>query len=242
MTRKILLAGLLLTTAVALQITVLAGPPLICQTIEIGGAKSLPWGAPSEWRGVKQDYDLDRLVEDTLALLTPETPVLVRMETLRRATVYAMWSKYDREVGYKVKNEKVADELLNRLMDRVRSNVRANQPPALSLFDAGYLTSCYQQASYHSGKNPQGYAMVRKAVDGYAMVRKASGFGGSSAEMEFAAALISKDPPQPVYREHLQKAIAGAKDGTLLARNLVKHFGQRGQSLADLRAQVASAK
>ncbi len=232
----------LIASIVIFQQTALAGPPLICQTIEIGNAKSLPWGAASDWRAVKQDYDLNRLVEETLALLTPETPPLVRMETLRRATIYAMWSKYDREVGYKVTNEKTADELLNRLMDRVRSNVRTNQSPSLSLFDAGYLTSCYQQASRHSGKEAgkkvEGYAMVKKALDGYSMVRKASGFGGGSAEMEFAAALISKDPPQPSYRDHLQKAIAGAKDGTLLAQNLVKHFGRRGQNLADLRAQV----
>jgi hypothetical protein len=217
--------------------TASAGPPLICHSIEIGNAASLPWGKATDWRAVKSNYELNRLVDDTLALLTPQTPVLVRMETLRRATIYAVWAMRDREVGYTVKDEKVADQLISRLMDRLRESVRTNQPPSLALFDAGYLTACYEQAGYgHKAAN--GYSMVRKSADGYAMVRKASG-AQTSAEMEFAAALTSVSPAQPGHREHLQKAIAGAKDGSLLARNIVNHFGKPGQSLSDLRAQLA---
>jgi hypothetical protein len=73
----------------------MAGPVLICKNYEIGAAKSLPWGG-SDWRSVKPDYDINRLVEDTQALLTPETPVIIRMETLRRAVIYAVWSRVDR--------------------------------------------------------------------------------------------------------------------------------------------------
>src|SRR6185436_15560033 len=97
-----------------------AGPPLICHPYEIAHAQSLPWANPGEWRAVKSDYDLNRLVNDTLALLTPNTPVIVRMETMRRATVYAVWAARDREVGYQVTGQKVADELLARLMTRVQ--------------------------------------------------------------------------------------------------------------------------
>jgi hypothetical protein len=229
----------LLASLAVLERTASAGPPLICHSIEIGNAASLPWGKATDWRAVKQNYELNRVVDDTLALLTPQTPVLVRMETLRRATIYAVWAMRDREIGYTVKDEKVADQLLSRLMDRLRESVRTNQPPSLALFDAGYLTACYEQAGYQSGqKSANGYPMVRKAADGYAMVRKASG-AQSSAEMEFAAALTSVSPAQPSHREHLQRAIAGAKDGSLLARNIVSHFGKPGQSLSDLRAQLA---
>ncbi len=236
MFRSFSLAVALVAAAIILQQNALAGPPLICHPIEIGNARSLAWNNSNEWRSVKSDYDLNRLVDDTLALLTPETPVLVRMETLRRATVYAVWAKQDREVGIAVKDEKIADQLLARLMDRVRESVRTNRPTALALFDAGYLASCYQQAGYHSDYKPS------TKLEGYHMVRKSAGFGGGSAEIEFAAALISQHPPQPAHREHLQKAIAGAKDGSLLAHNIVKHFGKQGQSLADLRAQVAAIK
>jgi hypothetical protein len=240
--RSLILTAALLIGVIASQLTAIAGPPLICHPIEIGDAKSLPWGSSSEWRAVRPDYDLNRLVEDTLALLTPEAPVLARMETLRRATIYAVWAKHDREVGLKSKNDKVADDLLARLMARVRESVGNNPSFTHALFDAGYLTACYQQAGYQSNNKSAdnaGYAMVRKSLEGYAMVRKASVHQGGTPEMEFAAALITSSPQQTTHRAHLQKAIAGAKDDSLLARNLIKHFGKSGQKLADLRAQIA---
>ena len=64
-----------------------AGPPLICHPMEIGQAKSLPC-VEFNHRGCT-DYDLKNLSRDTLAILDSHTPVLVRMETLRRATIYA---------------------------------------------------------------------------------------------------------------------------------------------------------
>jgi len=234
MTRKTLrsfpLVAALIVSLAALPQPALAGPPLICHPIEIGSAKSLPW-AGKEWRDVKRDYDVNHLVADTLALLAPDTPVLVRMETLRRATIYAVWAQRDREVGLVSKNDKVADELLARLMDRTREAFRNNQPAGLALFDAGYLASCYRQAGHATPNVP----------DGFHMTRKAGGAGINSPEMEFAMALMTEFPKQPGHREHLQKAIAGAQEGSLLARNLVKHFGKPGQNLAALRAQVASA-
>ena len=67
----------------------LAGPPLICHPFEIGTAASLPFGAGRNWNSPLSTYDVNRLTADTLRLLNPETPMLVRMETLRRATIYA---------------------------------------------------------------------------------------------------------------------------------------------------------
>ena len=238
MTRKMLrslsiVATLLLTAAV--QQTALAGPPLLCHPIEIGNAKSLPW-AGANWRDVKKDYDLNRLVEDTLALLQPNTPVLERMETIRRATVYAVWAKRDNEVGYTVKSNAVAEQLQAKLMERVREAFRVNKNASMALFDAGYLDACYKQAGYKTNVNTPSLA------ESYAMVRKGANHQGGSPEIEFALAIISEHPRQASHQEHLQKAIAGAKDGSLLAINLVKHFGKPGQNLASLRAQVASAK
>ena len=54
-------------------------------------------------------------------------------------------------------------------------------------------------------------------VDGYALVQKAITMTGSSAEMEFAASLM-KDGPAAA--EHRRRAVAGAKAGSLLAKNL----------------------
>src|SRR5207245_7417655 len=66
----------------------LAGPPLLCFPFEIGAAKSLPMGHGA-WHDIDSKYDVTRLVDDTLALLSPDAPVKVRMETIRRATIYA---------------------------------------------------------------------------------------------------------------------------------------------------------
>lgn len=224
-----------LLIAATVQQKALAGPPLICHPIEIGNAKSLPWSG-ANWRDVKKDYDLNRLVTDTLALLQPNTPVLERMETIRRATVYAVWAKRDNEVGITVKSNAVAEELQAKLMERVREAFRLNKPATMFLFDAGYLDASFKQAGYKSNINTPSLA------EGYAMVRKGSAHMGGSPEIEFALAIISEHPRQASHQEHLQKAIAGAKEGSLLAINLVKHFGKPGQNLSSLRAQLASAK
>ena len=83
----------------------LAGPPLVCFPFDIGAARSLPMGSGG-WRAIDPGYNIGNLVNDTVALLTPETPVIVRMETLRRATIYAS------------SNTAVAESLLKALQAR----------------------------------------------------------------------------------------------------------------------------
>jgi hypothetical protein len=234
--RSLLLTAAALTSLTALCPTALAGPPLICHPFEIGGAKSLPWGG-SAWRDVKADYDLNRLVADTLGLLTSDTPVLVRMETLRRATVYAVWSTVDREVGYRAPDLRVANELLARLQARAQEARGKGQAEAMALFDLGYLAESYKQAS-HDAKG----LSLAQGVDGYGAVVKAISLRGRDAEMEFAAAIIATHPQRSALREHLQRAVGGAADGSLLARNLVRHFGERGKTIAELRSSVGLAK
>lgn len=220
----------------------LAGPPLICHPFDIGNARSLPWSG-SEWRAVKKDYDINRLVEDTLGLLTPETPVLVRMETMRRATVYGLWSMVDRKVGYSVKDAAVASELLSRLKARVpdpgaKSDKKTS---AIALFDYGYLVESYKQA----GDGSQG-VKLESGTDGYALIVKAIALRGGDPEMELAAAIATADLPRGSHTAlrgahvaHLQKAAAGAQEGSLLARNLLTHFSNMGKTIGELRANVA---
>jgi hypothetical protein len=213
-----------------------AGPVLICKNYEIGAAKSLPWGG-SDWRAVKPDYDINRLVDDTLALLTPETPVIVRMETLRRAVIYAAWSRVDREVNYAKRNDTAAQELFSRLMGNSKQSAfqsASRKPDPLKLFDAGFFVESWKQAYVEgSGKKPADF-------DGYALVKQAIAMRGNDPEMEFAAALItSVRSDNAGRRAHLQKAIAGAPEGSLLARNIINHLGRKGQSIADLRASLA---
>src|SRR5258707_15868712 len=103
------IAGALLVIAAP----ALAGPPLICHAIDIGAEQSLPWTSTGWNLSGQEKYDVSRLVADTLALLTPSTPVLLRMETLRRATLYGQ------------QRTAVAKELLLRLEARTRENPKA---------------------------------------------------------------------------------------------------------------------
>jgi hypothetical protein len=195
--------------------TAIAGPPLICHAVDIGAANSLPWTSTGWNLSGEEAYDVSHLVPDTLALLVPSTPVLVRMETLRRATLYAQ------------KQTAVAKELLFRLEVRTRENPK----DALAAFDFGYLVECYRQASWlrqhtdwlKASGDATGANLVMK-MDGYELVRKAIALRGSDPQMEFAAALMTTERASSEHDRHLQNAMAGAKADALLARNLASRF------------------
>src|SRR6266702_7429596 len=148
-----------------------AGPPLICHPIEIGQAKSLPWVELNYKRDTT--YDLKNLTRDTLAILDSHTPVLVRMETLRRATIYAR------------QDPQVAKELITRLQARAAKSHVARRPDALAWFDVGYLAEAYKQWMGKGEPNPAA------GLDGYSLVRKAISLRSEDPEMEFAAALMT---------------------------------------------------
>jgi hypothetical protein len=193
------------TVAVLLGFTTFAfaGPPLICHPIEIGQAKSLPW-VEFNYKG-NPDYDLKNLSRDTLAILDSRTPVLVRMETLRRATIYARL------------DPQAAKELITQLQERAANSDAAGDPDALAWFDVGYLAEAYRQWLGRGEPNPAA------GLDGYSLVRKAISLRGSDPEMEFAAALITLSGPESEHHDHVQKAMAGAKSDSLLAQNLASY-------------------
>lgn len=148
----------------------LAGPPLVCFPFDIGAARSLPMGTGG-WRAIDPSYNVANLVNDTVALLTPETPVIVRMETLRRATIYAS------------ANTAVAEALLKALQARA-AGPTADAP--LAVFDFGYLVETYKQAKPI-------FTATMPAVDtinGYQLVLKAQAIARND-EMGRAAKLIA---------------------------------------------------
>ncbi len=168
-----------------------AGPPLICHPFQTSGAELLRWGSGPGWNTPDPGYDVQRLTADTLQLLSADAPVLARMENLRRAVIYA------------ARDRRVADELLAAVTARV-----TDTPTPITLFDAGYLIESFKQASHIFGQKVT-------TADGYAMVKRALLDGGGSAEMEFAAALMTSGATSAA---HLQKARASAPP--LLARNI----------------------
>lgn len=186
---KLLAAALV----IALPSLAQAGPPLICHPFQTAGEDLLPWGTGPGWNTPDPRYDVQRLTDDTLRLLTANTPVLDRMEVMRRAVIYA------------ARDARVADQLLAAVVARATG---AGQATRLALFDAGYLIESYKQATFlhrHSVTTADGYALVERAI----------AMGGDNAEMEFAAALMTSGSTSAA---HLQRARASA--APLLARNI----------------------
>ena len=209
--------GLAVTALLVLAVPVMAGPPLICHAIDIGTAQSLPWSSPGWNLNGNETYDSANVVADTLKLLAPTTAVLVRMESMRRATLYAQ-----RKSG-------IASELLARVEARAKENPK----DALAEFDYGYLVETYKQAKWlaeHTNwlKSSTGWRNeemgAAEKVDGSALVEKAISLRGGDAEMEFAAALMTKEGADAERVRHVKGALAGAKRDPLLARNLASRF------------------
>ena len=213
-----LLAFLMLFVGVAL-----AGPPLICHTFDIGSAKSLPWASQGWNLTGKETYDTSKLAADTFKILTSDSTVLVHMETLRRATLYART------------NPAAARELFNTLSAATKS-VPSGAPPALYYFDIGYLAESYKQW-LEQDSNPA------RGIDGYALVKQALQLRGDDAQMEFAAALITLNGLAGEHQDYVQRTLAGAKTDALLARNLFTHFmGPQSESMADMISRTSAAK
>jgi hypothetical protein len=200
-----------------------AGPPLVCFPMSIGDGRSLAWGSGSGWNTPRPDYDRARLAGDTLSLLGPQTPVLVRMETLRRAVIYA---SPDDAAG-------------RRLLDALRARAvpaSGGKASPLAQFDLGYAVETYRQTRHMRDR-------LRSAdppEDGYALVRQALLARGPDPEMEYAAALITCDGDRRALSDkHLQLAVAGAREGSDLARTLAVHRPLWGDRVEALRAAAA---
>lgn len=187
-----------------------AGPPLLCFPFDTGGARTLPMGAGG-WKVVDAKYDVSRLADDTIALLTPTTPVVARMETIRRATIYAST------------HPQMASELLARVQARAAINTAT--PPS-AVFDFGYLVETYKQATFLFSQPVKGL----DAIDGYQLVLKAAALQNDPA-MQFAAAVITQGKPalQAEHRDHVQRAIAGAKGDAALNASVTKHLRDTGE-------------
>ena len=184
----------------------LAGPPLICHPFETAGGKLIAWGSGPGWNTPDRSYDLNQLVADTNTSLAPDAPILTRMENMRRATIYAM------------RDPVIAQQLFKTVMARALSTTTDGR----AWFDAGYLIESYKQAAHlREDRNPElrAWAAIDETlrVDGYNWVKKSMAMSAPSAEMEFAASLMTQGS---VASAHRAKAIAAAPKNSLVAKNL----------------------
>jgi len=207
------LTAVLLFTGIATARPALAGPPLLCHPFEIGSAASLPWGSGSGWFDGSPSYALSELVADTEALLGPETPVVARMETLRRASIYAS------------RDPKIAAELLERLAAKANASKTAGHPDALAFMDAAYVTEALGQVVLIGGVTGYkdrvgGVRDVLRGHDGIQYINASLAAKPGDAGLEFAAALITATKDRAAYQRHAERARAGASQDALVARNL----------------------
>jgi hypothetical protein len=189
-----------------------AGPPFICHEFQIGDAPSLPW-TKGDWLGLSRDYDITRVVADTERLLTPSMPTLVRMETLRRAVMYAS------------RDRAIAERLVAALTARVHVDT-AGRTNALALFDAGYVLEAMSEIEMlgrHMGSDlasrGRTLAGMTRPEKGQALILKSAELRGDDAGIAFALALVMQaQHKQP----HLARARAGARHDQLLAANMAR--------------------
>lgn len=198
---------------VALATPAVAGPPLLCHPYDTGNARSLPWDGTRGWSGDLPDYELERLIADTDALLTPSTPVIARMETLRRASLYAS------------RDRAIARELLTRLVARAKAADAKGAPDALAWLDAAYVAGAFHQISMlgnNAGFRERAVA-AREALgdlDAYTLIQRGIAVRAEDPALHFAAALIASDRNRQAYRTHAEKARKGVRQDALLARNI----------------------
>src|SRR5579872_3519059 len=195
------IAGYALSAAL---FTAQAGPPLICHPYDIGTAQSLPWGQGRDAVGFDNpdpNYNIKHLAADTMKILDSGAPVLVRMETMRRAALYG------------AKDHASAASLLTGLKQRAE----AANPDALALFDYGYFAETLKQIVWAYKEDLTGGA------DGYSYVKRALAMRPDSAEMHFAAAVMTRYPQRSDYQQHAMIARA-AKSDALLAANIHSHL------------------
>ena len=213
MMKKTLIASFALAL-LSLAAPALAGPPFVCHPFEIGAATSLPWNGGNNWLGMRADYDVTRVVADTEAFLKTDMPTLARMETLRRAVLYAS------------QNRAVAERLVAALAARVDVAAKAGRADAIALFDLGYTLEAMSEIEligHHMGSDlalrGRALAGMTRPDDGRALILKSAALRADDAGIAFALALIERaEAKQP----HLVKARAAARHDRLLAANLAK--------------------
>ncbi|MHC4837342.1 MAG: hypothetical protein ACYTF3_04040, partial [Planctomycetota bacterium] len=199
----------------------LLGPPAICQPFAIGDAPSLPWDVGAF--GIDPDYDLDRLVRQTRRLLDAEEEVLVRMETIRRAVIYASGvGDHDRDDRPTLEARRtIVAELVSMLRERALAPHLATEPAGDSatappLFDLGFALAGLRQLEGVGG-------LARLDSDGEAELRKAIAWSQAPAAMHLGVSLglfLSRE--KGLSDGHLLLAAKGSVEGTLLRENVMR--------------------
>jgi hypothetical protein len=199
----------------------LLGPPAICQPFAIGDAPSLPWRSGAF--GIDPDYDLDRLVRQTRRLLDAEADAMVRMETVRRAVVYASGvGDFDRDDRPSLERRRtIVAELVSMLRERalaphLAAKSAGEAETAPPLFDLGFALAGLRQLEGVGG-------LARIDSSGEAELLRAVAWHGADGAMHLGVSLglfLSED--ERASDRFLLAAARDCAEGTLLRENLMR--------------------
>jgi len=204
----------------------LAGPPAICHPIDIGNARSLPWGGWGKF-DVDNSYarnDLERLVDDTIGILISSDDTFVHMETIRRSVIYMTGIGHSETSKSSAWAAKTLDDLVTELKSRLTTamfeqagEAGAKELMALRSFDIGYLQAAFRQAS-HVGDQGGGEQYLAHAIE----LQPENG----AMRLGAALAMYGHGTADKACFEHLGAAIALADDASgNLHANLMGTFG-----------------
>ncbi len=199
--RLLTLLGFALSTTI---FTIQAGPPLICHPYDIGTAQSLPWGHGRDAVGFDnpdQNYNTKQLTADTLKILDPARRCL------------CAWKPCEgrHSMG------RTTTPLSRRCSAKLKQRAESPNPSALALFDYGYFAETLKQIVWKYKED------LTTGADGYAFVKRALAMRPDSADMHFAAAVMTRQSQRSDYQEHAGKART-AKSDALLAANIHSHL------------------
>jgi hypothetical protein len=138
------------------------------------------------------------------------------METLRRAAIYT------------TKDNAAGMELATRLLARALASEVTGQSSSLALFDAGYFVESMKQLSHRIP------SAAFAEIDGYNWTKRSVPGLQDKLAAEYALGLMEAAGSWP--NEHIRRAVMGADEGSLLAKNLAWHFDNR--SLAEIKRSL----
>ncbi len=196
------------------------GPPAACQPFAIGDAASLPWNEGAF--GIDSGFSTSKLVPMTRKLLDGQSDALVRMETLRRAVIYAVGvGDYGKKARPSAEARKLHTQALILMLQERALAVHLGEQAATTaqamspMFDLGYALAAIRQLDGVS-KVPTGFA------SGEQELTKSVAWSGASAAMHLGAGLglwLSRD--QELRDQHfLQAATMAPKQSNGFQQNL----------------------
>lgn len=208
----------------------LLGPPTICWPLEIGEARSLPFGTePFETAAELAPADVPRRA---VALLAREPDADVRMETIRRAAIYLSGIGGERRERRAPELALARATLLSELKDRVLRAEARERPDAAAWFDLGYALAALREADAPTTPDGGGKWSCVAAQDADRALRRAVALAPDDPGLRFGLALAAFGlqgyvaEPRDAYRAHALAAATGAPEGSRLRRNVVSHLGR----------------